>query len=141
MTAISTALSGLQAATKRLEGAASNIANQRSRGPAPPAAPEAARPAPAGDEPPQVYQAVQTVQTAEKGGGVRAQHRPTSPAYLLEYDPQSPYANEQGQVAAPNVDLVQDMTDQLLSLRTFQASLATLQTQDEMDQAVISLRV
>jgi flagellar basal-body rod protein FlgC len=141
MTAISTALSGLQASVTRLNGAASNIANQRTRGPVPPTPPSQPVPAQASEDQPRVYQAVETVQAAEKGGGVRAQHRPTAPSYLLEYEPESPYANAKGEVAAPATDPVRDMAEQLLALRTFQASLSTIQTQDQMDEAVLSLKV
>jgi flagellar basal-body rod protein FlgC len=141
MTAISTALSGLQASVTRLDGAASNIANQRTRGPVPATPPGEPRPVQGAENQPRVYQAVETVQTAEKGGGVRAQHRPTAPSYLVEYEPESPYANPKGEVAAPAADPVQDMADQLLALRTFQASLSTIQTKEQMEEAVISLKV
>ena len=137
MSTITTALSGLQAAVARLAGAASNTANMRTRGPVPATPPSEPLPA---ERQPRVYQAVETVQTAEAGGGVRARHEPVRPSYLIEHDPESVHANEDGEVAAPNVDMVSDVVDQLEALRAFRANLSVIRTAEEMDESVLDLK-
>ena len=146
MTAISTALSGLQASTTRLLASASNVANAQTRGPVPATPPtEPVRPrAPAArtaQETPQVYQAVETVQTErEDKGGVRAVHKPTVPSYIPEYDPDSAYADADGLVAAPNVDEVGELVNQMEALRSYRANMATVRTSIEMDESTVSLQ-
>jgi flagellar basal-body rod protein FlgC len=137
MSAINTAVSGLQAATTRLDGAAANTANMRTRGPVPETPPSEALPPSAGDGT-GVYQAVDTVQTADKGA-VRAKHVPTLPSYLLEYDPESALANEDGVVAAPNVDPVEQTVEQIEAQRAFAANLSVIRTADEMERSLLNL--
>ena len=140
MSTINTALSGLQAASVRLAGAASNTANMRTRGPVPATKPSEPLPTPPRPDQPRVYQAVETVQTAEAGGGVRARNVPVTPAYQVEYDPDSVDANEDGEVAAPNVDLTRDVVDQLEAMRAFRANLSVIQAAEEMDDAIFNLK-
>lgn len=133
---ISTALSGALAQTQRLAGSANNVANQRSIG---------AVPAADGSVPPgqtQAYQPQSFGQTAVtgpngQGQGTRVVARPTTPAYIPEYQPDSTQANADGLVAAPNVDPVAERVDQISSLRAFQANLALIRTQDEMERSAI----
>ena len=139
MSTINTALSGLQAAATRLAGAASNTANMRTRGPVPATSPSEPLPAAKPGEP-RVYQAVETVQTADAGGVVRARHEPVRPAYQVEYDPESAYANEDGEVAAPNVDTVRDTVDQMEALRAFRANLSVIRTAEEMDESLLNIK-
>ena len=139
MSTINTALSGLQAAAVRLAGAASNTANMRTRGPVP-ATPPTEPVAAARDSQPRVYQAVETTQTADARGGVRAKHEPIRPAYIVEYEPDSAYANANGEVAAPNVDTVRDTVDQMEALRAFRANLSVIRTAEEMDEAILNVK-
>ncbi len=154
MTAISTALSGLQASATRLAGSASNIANMRSRGPipeTPPVAPVARRaepaPAPAAravtlrpETLPQVYQPVETVQTTRDDKGTKAILKPASPSFIPEYDPDSTHANDDGFVAAPDVDPVGEMVNQMEALRSFRANMATVRVAGETEDALLSLQ-
>jgi flagellar basal-body rod protein FlgC len=133
----SIALSGALAQTQRLSGSASNVANIRSTG-ALPAADGSVQP---GQRP--AYQPVATGQTSVTGAngqgqGTRVVSKPVTPAYIPEYQPDSPDANGQGLVAAPNVDITTESVDQVTSLRAFQANLATLRTQDEMERSAIN---
>jgi len=144
MTAITTALSGLQSAATRLAGSASNVANMNTRGPipeTPPSAPVARRRevAPAADTP-QVYQPVETVQTAREGGGVKAILKPSAPSFIPEYDPDAVYASKDGLVAAPDVDIVSEMVNQMEALRSFRANMAAVRTAGEMDESLRSLQ-
>lgn len=137
---IGTALSGALAQTQRLAGSASNIANQRSTG----AIPAADGSVPAGRT--QAYQPQSVGQVPVTGAdgqgqGTRVVARPTTPAYIPEYQPDDPQANADGLVAAPNVDPVAERVDQISSLRAFQANLAVIRTQDEMQRSAIDALV
>ena len=138
MNAVNTALSGLQASVTRLDGAAANTANMRTRGPVPATPPEQPL-APAAGEGQRVYQAVETEQTAGDKGGVRARHTPTQPSYLVEFDPESAYADEKGQVAAPNVDPVEQTVEQIEAQRAFAANLSVIRTADEMERKLLNI--
>lgn len=133
---IGTALSGALAQTQRLANSANNVANQRSTG-AIPAADGTVQPGQT-----QAFQPQNLSQTAVtgpngQGQGTRVVARPTTPAYIPEYQPDSTDANEQGLVAAPNVDPVTERVDQISSLRAFQANLATIRAQDELERSAI----
>ncbi len=107
MNVFSTALSGLNAATRRLESVASNVANKDSRGALPTNTAQGVK---------QPYQPIRIEQssTAGAGGpaGTTATLRSTTPAYLAVYDPTANYADENGFVAEPNVDLVQETVEE-----------------------------
>lgn len=133
---ISNALSGALAQTQRLSVSASNVANQRSTG-AIPAADGTVQPGQ--NQPYQPQTASQTSVTGPdgQGQGTRVVARPTTPAYLPEYQPDSPDANADGLVAAPNVDIAGEQAGQITALRAFQANLAAIRTQDEMERSAI----
>lgn len=134
--AIGTSLSGALAQTRLLANSAQNIANQRSTG----AIPAADGTVPAGKN--AAFQA-QSLGTAAvtganvQGQGTRIVARPTTPAYIPEYNPDDSNADASGLVAAPNVDIARERVDQISSLRAFQANLAALRTQDEVERSLI----
>jgi len=134
MIAVSTALSGLQASMMRLNASASNIANVNSTGPVPPVSP--AQPVPRQPGEPAVYQAIRTQQSDVKGGGTVATYKPVSPSYRLQPDPTSPYANAQGLVAAPNVDLASELTEQLSAALAFKANLKVIETANRLNDSM-----
>jgi len=61
------------------------------------------------------------------GGGVQvsAIAEDQSP-FKLEYDPSNPLAGEDGYVAYPNVDVVQELTDMMSATRSYEASVTAL---------------
>ncbi|MCG6204674.1 flagellar basal body protein [Rhodopseudomonas sp. HC1] len=127
----SIAVSGLNAATRRLEVSASNIANQQSTG---------ALPGPNGSLPPgapQPYRPLQVNQTAVPGGGTQTSVTTTSPATVPVSDPQAPFANADGLVAAPNVDLAQEFIGQMVAKYSYAANLATLKADRDMSKALL----
>ena len=133
---ISTALSGALAQTQRLANSANNVANQGSTG-AVPAANGTVQPGQV-----QAFQPQSLGQTAVTGAngqglGTRVVARPTTPAYIPEYQPDSPNANSDGLIAVPNVNPVTERLDQITALRAFQANLATIRTQDELERSAI----
>lgn len=152
--AINTALSGAMAATMRLNASASNVANLRTTGPLPAAGTGGASGAGATGEASssgRPYTPLQTVQTSlgqdngqtGKGqtGGVRASYQPLSQPFIPEYQPDSPDANDQGLVAAPNVDLLQETVQQKQGLQSYKANLATLKAADQTQREAINLKV
>lgn len=130
---VSIALSGLKAQQTRLAAGASNIANASTTGTVPAASPSA----PAST----VYKPLTVNLTSLATGGVRADVSADSKGYSLIYDPSSPYANGEGMIAAPNVDLTREMVNLLETEASFKANLAVLKTQDEMLGELLDTRV
>jgi len=106
----SIALSGLQAASLRLDAAASNIVNSDSN----------------------AYQPVSVSQSASPGGGVSASLQPVTPASLLAYDPAAPTSNMQS-----NVDLPSELVTLKLATHDFRASLLAYKASAEMFKALL----
>ncbi|MGZ3290790.1 MAG: flagellar basal body rod protein FlgC [Xanthobacteraceae bacterium] len=134
MSSISTiALSGMNAAARRLEVSASNVANVTSTG----ALPNADGTAPAGA--PRAYAPLELVQTASADGGTQTAVTTASPSTTAVYDPQAPFANQDGLVAAPNVDLAQEMIGQLIASYTFAANATVMKADDRMTGALLNI--
>lgn len=130
--AVSIALSGLRAQQTRLAAGASNIANASTTGTAPAASPSA----PAST----VYKPLNVNLTSLASGGVRADVVADPNGYSLIYDPSSPYANPQGMIAAPDIDLTREIVNITEIKHSFKANLAVLKTQDEMLGALLDTR-
>lgn len=133
------AVTGLTAQTRRVEASASNVANVRSRG----AMPDATGAVPEGK--PAAYQPVGVAQSEQRLGadaaGTRATFTPITPAYLAEYEPEADYADAQGMVAAPNVDLAREAVNQIAAGRAYAANIAVTRTADEMQKSLLDSKV
>ncbi len=157
MSAVNIATSGLDAAIQQLNVTASNIANSQTTGalttssttPGSSAlgasAPAAAAPSPTGSTvaAPLAYQPLQLVQYSNAdvaGGGVSTSVQTSSPAAYAAYAPSAAYANANGQVAAPNIDLPAQIANQASALIQFQANLKTIQASDQLQESVINQR-
>ena len=127
------ALSGLNAASRRLQVSASNVANAQSTG----AVPNANGTVPAGA--PQAYAPLQVVQSASAGGGVQTSVTTVTPSITTVFDPQASFANQDGLVAAPNVDLAQEFVGQLLASYSFAANVAVLKTNDQNTKSLLDI--
>lgn len=135
MSSISTiALSGMNAASRRLEVSASNVANVLSTG----ALPDANGTVPAGA--PTAYAPLELVQTESAGGGTQTTVKTAKPATTAISDPSAPFANQSGLVAAPNVDLAQEMISQLVAKYSFAANARVLKADDDMAKTLIDMR-
>ena len=98
---MSVPLSGLRANTVRLNASANNLANMNSDGALPAAGQKSASPEP--------YKPVQVRQTSTgTTGGTAATVTNVHPSFVAKLDPGASYANSQGQVAAPNVDALNE---------------------------------
>jgi flagellar basal-body rod protein FlgC len=127
------ALSGLNAASRRLQVSASNVANSQTTG----ALPNADGTVPAGA--PTAYTPLALVQTASAGGGVQTSVTTVTPPTTAVFDPQASFANQDGLVAAPNVDLAQEFVGQLLASYSFAANAAVLKADDRNTRALIDI--
>lgn len=122
--AITTALSGLVASAKRVEASASNIANVQTSGSL-----EEGGKAP--------YSALTTVQSAQQGGGVRADIVQKDPAFVPAYSPDSPFADGEGYIGVPNVDLAEEAVNLKVAELTYKANLKTIETAADLQKDLL----
>jgi flagellar basal-body rod protein FlgC len=106
---MSIAASGMQAASTRLEAAASNIVNMDSKG----------------------YQPVSVAQSPGPDGGVNASLQPATG--LLAYNPA--YADMQG--GQPNVDLATEIVNMKVASHDFRASLQAYKAASQMFKTLL----
>lgn len=137
--AISIALSGLRAQSQRLGVAATNIANVSTSGPVPE---DGVTPPPGA---PKVYIPLEVQQSSlvagEEGAGTTTSVSERDPGYTVIYDPNSVFANDEGLIAVPEVDLASEIVDMLLAKNIFKANLATIWTAEEMQDEALDLIV
>lgn len=129
MNAIHTALSGLLAASKRVEAVASNVANVQTAGSL--------------EDPDNAPYTPLTVQqdtlkgTDGQSFGVKAEFAPRNPAFVLAYDPDSPFADENGVIGLPDVDLAEEAVNMDIARAAYKANLAVIKTADEMSDDLL----
>ena len=124
--AMSIALSGLLAQGQRLAASASNIANVATEG----ALPTAESPGSTVYKPLSV--SFEALMAGGSGAGVIAHVSENKDGYVPVYDPASVYANSDGVVAAPAVDLVAESVNILETKSLYKANLAVLKTQNDL---------
>jgi flagellar basal-body rod protein FlgC len=124
---LSTALSGLQAATKRLGVSANNVANALTSRPT-----TASGKIPAG-----VFEAQEVSDKAVPGGGVATEVRRKDPATVTGVDPSSPT----GFSEFPNVNLIEEAVEQKVALASYRANAAVIRVQQEIDDALLDIEV
>ena len=122
---LSIALSGMQAATKRVDAAASNIANAGTTGSVDKNAT------------PQPYTPVDIVQTSQENGGTRADTVARDPASTLLYQPDAPFASADGYIAAPAVDLAGEVISAKQAALSYKANAAVVKTVDDMEKEML----
>lgn len=131
---ISIALSGLNAATKRVGASASNIANMGTTGSL-----EAGKQAP--------YDALTTRQSAispasggsgaQAGGGVRSDIISAGRGFIPSYAPDSPFADENGIIGAPAVDLAEEAVHMMLAKTSYKANISVIKTAQDMSDELL----
>ena len=119
--AIGIALSGLQAASRKVEASASNIANMQTAD----------------------YEPLTTQQTAQADGsgggqGVNSTFVAKNPPFTPSYDPDSPFANGEGYVNAPNVDLAEEAVNMTLASTAYKASVSVIKTVEDMTEELLN---
>jgi flagellar basal-body rod protein FlgC len=125
------AVSGLNAASLRLQVAAGNIANALSAGPLP------GTPNP--ENFPSAYAPQRVDQMESPGGGTSATAAEVSPAYIETYDPAAPFANDRGMVASPNVDLANELVQTLIARLSYAANAKVIRADAQMSAALFDI--
>src|ERR1700759_4821648 len=148
MSILSIATSGLSAASTRLNVAASNIANAHSTGPLPAPGGSGAPgrgAASANSTLPAVYIPLQVNQVDQSGGsaqgGTVAPVSAVSPGFVDQSDPGSPFANQDGLVAAPNVDPANDFVQLAVAKYAFAANAKVVQAYSDMSKSLLDISV
>lgn len=126
---LSIAASGMAAASARLAVSARNVANAHSNG----KLPETPGEGPA----PYAPQRVDQVDVA--GGGTAFTVSEESPGFVPVSDPGAPYADENGMVAAPAVDLGREVVAQMVAKYTFMANVAVVRADAQMKKALLDI--
>ncbi len=125
--AISSALSGLVAASKKVEVSAENIANLSTAGALDPA------------DGPAPYETQTVIQKTNDVGGVLAEAIPKDPGFVEAYAPDSPFANEDGLIGVPNTDLAEEAVNLKIAELTYKANITTLKAAEELNDELLSL--
>jgi flagellar basal-body rod protein FlgC len=120
--------SALTAQSARLNAVASNLANADSV-------------VGADGQPYRAKQVVFKATPVEGGGiGVRVTRVVESTAPLrMQYDPSNPAANEQGYVAMPNVNVVDEMVNMISASRSYQNNVEVLNTAKSLMQKTLTI--
>lgn len=129
----------------RLDVTASNIANALTTGPLP--ASGGSNASGAGNSnsnsnfsayvPLQVNQVDQT--SGSTPGGTTAVVSTVSPSFVPQYDPNSPFANQDGLIAAPNVDLASQFVQLLTAKYSFAANAKVIQAYDNTTKSLLDI--
>ena len=127
----SIAVSGMAAASTRLQVSANNVANSLSSGPLP-------RSAAAGNFP-AAYRAQRVDQVDLAGGGTKATVSTLSPGTVPVFDPTAAYADSRGMVASPEVDLASEIVQQLMARLSFAANAHVVKTDAQMTKSFLDI--
>lgn len=132
--AISSSVSALKAASTSLSARADNIANVRTTARADDVSIDrAARREPAED----VFRPTRPTFAARQEGGVDVEIERVDPSHRVVFDPRDSRANEDGLVAAPNVNLEENLVGARQDRTMFLANLEVIRTADEMTGALL----
>lgn len=123
--AISTALSGLTASLRKLDTAANNIANVSTSGALTP------------ENGPEPYSAQLTTQQTVSSGGVKTNIINKDPGFITAYAPNSPFANTDGEIGIPNVDLAEEAVNLKLAEYAYKANLKVIETTSELTDELL----
>ncbi|WP_373086801.1 flagellar basal body rod C-terminal domain-containing protein [Sneathiella sp.] len=121
---LGSALSGMDAATKRIDVSAQNIVNVNS----------------VGTKSEQTsYKAVEAIQTSDGNGAPTVTVRERTPSTVTTYAPNSLLANADGLVESPNVDIASELVSQDVAVNSYKASVKMFQVWDEMQKATLDI--
>ena len=128
--------------------AASNIANVQTTGPLPASGGSGASAAagssgiaptfPAAYVPLRVDQVSQS--SGSTPGGTTATVSTVSPSFTAQSDPSAPFANQDGLVAAPNVDLANEFAQLAIAKYSFIANAKVIQAYSETQDALLDIK-
>ena len=129
--------SGLSAQSVRLNTVASNLANADSVSGDPTTVYRARHP---------VFQAVQQKMLGASGLADQSEAAVSVKAIVesqaapqMRYDPGNPLANAQGNIYAPNVNVIEEMTDMISASRAYQDNVEVMNTSKDLMLATLKL--
>jgi flagellar basal-body rod protein FlgC len=76
----------------------------------------------------------------EVAGGTATTVTTLSPSYVPSYDPGAPYADKNGMVAAPNVDLANEIVQQITARYAFALNAKVMQAGSDMMKALLDIK-
>lgn len=127
----SIAVSGLSAAISKMSNAATNIVNASSTG----------KLLEKDGEKATSFVPRDVVTLSESVGddllGVRTESVSRDPSYYPMYEPSSPYANEAGLVAAPNVDLTKEIVDMMMAEVAYKANAKAIAVEKKNEETLL----
>lgn len=119
---LSLSLSGLISSSQKANVASGNIANADVTG------------ATDKNSPNQAYRAKTTLDTSTSGGGVRTTVLERNPPFIPSYEPGSPFADAEGMVNSPNVNLDEELINIKLAENAYKSNLVALKTSLSMQE-------
>ncbi|MFO1149419.1 MAG: flagellar basal body rod C-terminal domain-containing protein [Alsobacter sp.] len=122
-------LSGMQAATRRVEAVATNVANAQSSGTMPGS--------PGGPGTTPAFQPVRVTLSEAASGGVNASASRDPSAVSAVYDPTSPNADAAGLVGMPQVDLATQAVDLIAAKVQYEASARIVRAARDMERTTL----
>ena len=123
--AIHIALSGLLAQGRRLPASAENIVNISTTG----SVPTEKNPESNGYKALEVN--ISSLSINGEGSGITTEVVKKD-SYALTYDPSSTYANEEGYIASPDINLENELVTMMTAKLAYEANIKTIKTADEM---------
>ena len=123
---INIALSGLNAATNKLNASASNIANFQTTGTL-------------NGEGQQPFTPVTTQETTADNGGVDSAIVSRQDPFVPAFDPDSPFADENGIIGVPNVDLAEESVNLILAELQYKANIEVIQTASDLSDELLNV--
>jgi flagellar basal-body rod protein FlgC len=124
--AMNIAVSGLITSGLKMAVTANNIANANTTGQIEPAEPA--------DAP---YAAQSVKSESVPGGAVKGQVVQRDPPFVPAFDPNSPFADEQGIIGAPNVSLDQELVHLKVAENNYNANAQTLSVTKELQETLL----
>ena len=128
---INIAISGLNAASRQLSASASNIANLQTVGSL----------EDGGQAPYTPLQTTQSAITDESGNpqGVRSDFIPQNNPFVPAFDPDSPFADANGIIGVPNVDLAAEAVNLNLAEIQYKANIEVIETASELSEELFRI--
>ena len=130
---LSIAASGMAAASQRLQVSAENIANAESDGPLPSAGAAVQAQYPGAYVPQQVDQVATP-------GGAGAVVVDVQLAAVAAYAPTAPFADNNGEVAAPNVDVANEAVQQATAAYDFAMNAQVMRVYSQMTKTLLDVQ-
>ena len=131
---MSIGITAMQAAAARLQAASSNIANARTNG---------RMPTSTTTKEGEVYQPIDVSQrdlsSQGRPGGVGFSYVTQKNAYSMISDPNSPFADANGMVATPEIDLAVEMVNVIMAQAAFAAATKIVIASDEMQKTAVNM--